>query len=107
MDEVAVRSKLETLKSDLVRRLEAIGDDLSAPLDIDSDERSIQVENDEVLVAMREDGAAQIGAIDAALDRLARGTYGDCVRCHARIDKRRLSALPYTPLCADCARSTG
>src|SRR5689334_22743692 len=105
MDTTATRTTLLDLKRELTRRLEAINADLSAALDADSGERAMQVENDEVLWGMRNEGAQQIAAINAALERLEDGTYGRCARCHRPIAHDRLSAVPYTPFCAECARS--
>ena len=105
MDAKTARTSLQDLKRDLSRRLDAINADLSAVLDADSSERATQLENDEVLWAMRHEGEQQIAAIDAALDRLENGTYGRCARCHAPIGEDRLAAVPYTPFCVDCARS--
>ncbi|MBO9127873.1 MULTISPECIES: TraR/DksA family transcriptional regulator [unclassified Rhizobium] len=105
MEASVVKNQLKNLKSDLERRLAAIDRDLSARLDADSEERALQVENDEVLVAMREEAGTQIAATDAALERLSSGTYGDCVKCHMQIGEDRLAALPYTPFCAECAQS--
>jgi len=43
--------------------------------------------------------------IDAALDRLKRGTFGRCEECQGPIQpKARLKELPYTRYCVDCAR---
>jgi DnaK suppressor protein len=42
---------------------------------------------------------AQIGA---ALDRIADGTYGRCVRCGAAIVAGRLEVLPHAETCIDC-----
>jgi RNA polymerase-binding transcription factor DksA len=41
----------------------------------------------------------QLGTIDAAVVRLADGTYGRCTVCAANIDADRLEALPWTPWC--------
>ncbi|HEX9051440.1 MAG TPA: TraR/DksA C4-type zinc finger protein [Anaeromyxobacter sp.] len=41
--------------------------------------------------------------IDAALARLDAGEYGLCADCEQEIDPRRLRALPYALLCAECA----
>jgi DnaK suppressor protein len=41
--------------------------------------------------------------VQAALDRLDRGTYGACMRCQQLIDPRRLAALPEADRCASCA----
>ncbi len=45
----------------------------------------------------------EILQIDAALARLEAGEYGFCADCEAEIDPRRLKALPYALLCAECA----
>lgn len=41
-------------------------------------------------------------AIDAALARMAEGTYGVCARCGQPIPEERLDALPYAVLCLPC-----
>jgi RNA polymerase-binding transcription factor DksA len=41
--------------------------------------------------------------IEAALDRIASGSYGTCASCGDPIGEARLDVLPYTPVCADCA----
>lgn len=45
-----------------------------------------------------------LAEIDAALGRIAKGTYGICEQCGATIAKERLKAVPYTAYCIDCAR---
>lgn len=40
---------------------------------------------------------------EEALRRLDAGTYGVCVDCGKPIPAARLSALPYTTLCVECA----
>ena len=52
-----------------------------------------------------EDNAEDIVAeIDAALERIAAGSYGTCARCGATIPEERLEAIPYATLCLDCRR---
>src|SRR6266516_1050331 len=41
--------------------------------------------------------------IDAAMLRLAEGSYGRCESCGRRIGAARLAARPVTTLCMDCA----
>ncbi len=43
--------------------------------------------------------------IDAALQRIADGSFGRCTSCGAQIPEERLNALPYTPVCTRCAQS--
>jgi len=40
--------------------------------------------------------------IDAAVKRVVKGEYGICQSCHKEIGKKRLAAIPWTPLCIDC-----
>jgi len=43
--------------------------------------------------------------INAALERLSAGTFGQCESCGASISEERLNAIPYAPLCMRCAKS--
>jgi DnaK suppressor protein len=40
--------------------------------------------------------------IDEALVRVAEGTYGNCVNCGRPMAEKRLTAVPWAPLCVDC-----
>ncbi|HEX9713284.1 MAG TPA: TraR/DksA C4-type zinc finger protein [Actinomycetota bacterium] len=44
----------------------------------------------------------QLAAVDHALDRMDRGSYGVCERCGQPISPERLEALPYSTLCVSC-----
>jgi RNA polymerase-binding protein DksA len=46
-----------------------------------------------------------LGHIDAALVRIDDGSYGNCERCGRDIGEQRLSAIPYTARCAQCAQA--
>jgi RNA polymerase-binding protein DksA len=58
----------------------------------------------EVDYSLEENSVAVLRAIDAALDRIEAGTYGQCQRCGREIGTERLEALPYAELCIDCKR---
>ena len=45
----------------------------------------------------------EIRKTEAALDRIAGGSYGACCRCGGEIEAERLAADPATPFCAECA----
>ena len=45
---------------------------------------------------------AQLRLVRQALNRIAEGSYGDCVRCSEAIGAKRIEALPWTPYCIDC-----
>ena len=44
----------------------------------------------------------QLCFVETALDRIAGGTYGCCLRCDEEISMKRLTALPYAFLCITC-----
>ena len=46
-----------------------------------------------------------IEEIDAALQRIADGSYGNCTGCGRAIVAKRLQVLPATRFCVDCARA--
>ena len=45
--------------------------------------------------------------VDAALGRIAKGTYGSCESCGAQIPPERLDARPVARLCLDCKQRLG
>jgi RNA polymerase-binding transcription factor DksA len=45
-----------------------------------------------------------LAEVEAALDRLAQGTFGRCERCRQEIPAGRLRAVPYARFCLSCAR---
>lgn len=52
--------------------------------------------------AMNEHETAELAAIDAALDRIAQGLYGQCQDCGATIPQARLDAYPMALRCVGC-----
>jgi DnaK suppressor protein len=46
----------------------------------------------------------ELRAIEAARERLAEGSYGECVNCGRDIDYKRLRANPAALRCIDCQR---
>ncbi len=52
-----------------------------------------------------ERGQMMLREIEAALTRVASGTYGLCRRCKEEIAAARLRVLPTATLCIDCARA--
>ncbi len=40
--------------------------------------------------------------IDAAIDRIEKGTYGTCVNCDKKMQMARLEAVPWARHCIDC-----
>jgi len=44
--------------------------------------------------------------INAALRRIDEGTFGKCRECGDAVSEERLTAIPFTPLCAACAKAS-
>ncbi|MCL6477195.1 MAG: TraR/DksA C4-type zinc finger protein [Peptococcaceae bacterium] len=54
--------------------------------------------------ALRENAMLVMNAIDDALEKMEKGTYGLCDVCGEEIPAARLQAVPYTTLCIRCKR---
>ena len=77
--------------------------DMAAEHDVRSfDDRAqaISERNDEF--AMNEHETAELGDIEAALERIDAGTYGQCTDCGVSISPARLNAYPTAKRCIDC-----
>lgn len=106
MTPIAERRKtLLTRLKELDSRLHSIETALEQTPSKDWDEAAIEREGDEVLEHLGQAGQDEIRRIQAALQRMRLGEYGDCVRCGEPISEERLDILPATPLCRDCAAS--
>ena len=57
----------------------------------------------EFTLSLMENEEETLGRIEASLERIEDGTYGDCGECGAKIPKARLNAIPYATLCVKCA----
>ena len=98
------KRQLETRRAELRARLEGIEQELDTHDAKDWEELATEREEDEVLEGMGNSGLAELRQIDAALARIAEGSYGECARCGADIGGERLDVLPHTPFCRHCAR---
>jgi len=94
---------LERLYLEYRQRAESIRAEFSRPHETDSVEQAGERQNDDVLRALlaeAEDGLRQVGR---ARQRLAEGSYGECLRCGQPIEPARLAALPVAERCVRCA----
>ena len=46
----------------------------------------------------------ELQAIDAAIERIEAGTFGECESCGGEIPKSRLKVIPHARLCIKCKR---
>jgi RNA polymerase-binding protein DksA len=101
----AFKARLEAQLEELDARQSRIADDLAEPLNADSSEQAIEMEDDASLEGQGALIAKEIASVKRALARIEDGTYGECVRCGGDIAPARLEARPEAALCIDCARS--
>ncbi|MBI4058357.1 TraR/DksA C4-type zinc finger protein [Candidatus Gottesmanbacteria bacterium] len=67
-----------------------------------SDTEAKEEVNHDIYQAMISELKLKLEAIDTALLRISKGTYGMCTRCKKMIDTDRLAAIPTALLCMTC-----
>ena len=67
-----------------------------------SDTEASEESDHERLQALIAELKSKLEAIEAALERIKKGTYGICQTCGNLIDTDRLAAMPTALLCMDC-----
>ena len=106
------RARLEDLRSQTLERLAALEGEHRAVVDASRDSNADDEHDPEGATiaferaqvdSLTQDTVTRLAAIDAALARLAAGTYGTCVVCGRPIPAGRLEALPATTTCVSCA----
>jgi len=100
----AERAAALELLAGIERELSAIIDSGSAGADDEHDPEGATLAFERQHAAALLDGARRrLAEIDAALVRLADGSYGQCTACGAPIGAARLSARPTASTCIRCA----
>ncbi len=74
------------------------------PLERDSGERALEIENLDALFAIDRATRIELRQINDAIERIDLNQYGCCSACNKPIGTARLSALPYIDTCIDCAQ---
>lgn len=100
----AARARLEAQLVDLKARHDRIARDLAEPLNADSTEQAVEMEDDSSLEGQAALIVREIASVQRALTRIEKGTFGQCVRCGGEIAGKRLEVRPEAALCIDCAR---
>jgi RNA polymerase-binding protein DksA len=103
-DTAAYKARLDAQLEELEARQSRIAEDLAEPLNPDSSEQAVEMEDDASLEGQGALVAKEIASVKRALARIEDGTYGECVRCGEEIAPARLEARPEAALCIDCAR---
>lgn len=55
-----------------------------------------------ILLSISESERTLLDQIDAALERIELGGYGECMNCEKEITEARLRAVPYARYCINC-----
>jgi DnaK suppressor protein len=110
------QERLLTLRREVLARLAGLERDLASSIDAarsanaddehDPEGATIAFEREHVAAHIAR-AREQLREVDAALGRLADGTYGVCTNCGRQIAAGRLSARPAATACIDCAARAG
>ncbi len=103
-----VRQNLLDMLQELDERLTKITADVrhdDQPLNADSSEQAIEVENDQVLDALGNAARLEVEKIRQAISRIDAGTYGICQGCGEAIKSERLAAVPFAKYCISCEQN--
>ncbi len=99
-----IKEKLLSLKQELETRIEKIDADLShRQTSHKFPEQSVDQQNDGVLYNLKNEAQEELEQIEHALLKIQRNIYGKCETCHESISHERLTALPFTAYCKNCA----
>ncbi len=97
-----IKKALEEKLKMLERRVATIEDHKRTQKDDDFAEAASESENDEAREEIQDAGFEEIKQVKLALKKIQNKTYGECEECGAKIDLKRLLALPYANVCIDC-----
>ncbi|MBL1436518.1 MAG: TraR/DksA family transcriptional regulator [Rhodobacteraceae bacterium] len=105
MTDIAARkAKLVQKLNEMNARLLKVEDALDDPMPKDWEDAAIEREDDQVLEEVGHAAQREKAMIVVALERIVAGEYGFCAQCGEDIAEERLDVLPYTPVCAKCAK---
>ena len=85
-----------------LRRLEQEARSLDSDTAQDSADRCVISVSKESLIERSSQRRTVLHLIEAALKRIADGSFGKCVGCGDEIQDQRLQALPWTQFCLRC-----
>ena len=104
-----VRRALETLRARVLARIAEQRGGVRSRADVAAeqfaptqDAHAQTMTEHDIALALSEHETLELAHIDAALQRLATGTYGQCTACGQAIASPRLKAWPDVPRCINC-----
>lgn len=94
--------QLRSLRGGSVGRAEASADHFGQPEDSPAQVNTAR----DLEFALDAHESAELDQIDAALQRIEAGTYGQCIDCGVQIPAARLHAAPEAARCVPCQEKT-
>jgi RNA polymerase-binding transcription factor DksA len=115
MEEVAVqriqleryRSRLLGERSQLVAEMDRIRESIVEEVRPPGEHEIAPSEGIDTDVSLATGAGTRLRNIDAALDRIKEGVFGNCLKCGRRIAEARLDAVPEAMYCIDCEQYPG
>lgn len=107
LDLAHFRARLEARRDEL-KALQAMSADSRGTVELDQTSvgrvsRIDAIQQQEMALASERQRTGELARIEAALQRIADGGYGDCLECGEPIALKRLEFDPAIPTCIDCA----
>lgn len=109
MDLQLVKKNLLAKQAEITSRVDRTHNHIhhkEEPVSADFSEQVTEMENEEIIHALDEEGRAELKQIQFALQRLENGQYEICSSCGENINQQRLQAIPETDQCISCASKT-
>ena len=107
MDDASFKNLLLAKREELSSLLTQSADD-SKPVELDQTvqgrlSRMDAMQQQQMALETKRRREAEIARIDAALQRIEQGEYGECVECGEIVAEKRLMHDPAATHCIDCA----
>jgi RNA polymerase-binding protein DksA len=110
MDDATLEARRTALEAERRRLVDELTERVTAPEPMTYGSQAAaasQVFEQQRDLALRDRAERALAGVDAAIARLAEGTYGACTSCGRPISPERLEALPWAAHCIDCQRELG
>jgi DnaK suppressor protein len=103
------KKKLQARRNEIVLKLSTLSNesrDVETDIAQDVVDKAESSYTKEFLLSLSDAERDQLFQIDAALKRIESKDFGYCQMCQKEIGKKRLNALPWTPLCIECQQKS-
>jgi DnaK suppressor protein len=103
------KKKLQARRNEIVVKLSTLSTesrDVETDIAQDVADKAESSYTKEFLLSLSDAERDQLFQIDAALKRIESKDFGYCQMCQKEIGKKRLNALPWTPLCIECQQKS-